>query len=237
MFSPTSQFECAKIHSVEKRSNEKFTTTTIYGSSCFFLYAIIIKNEKGEIPMKRKLVLFLILCMCFLVGCGNGGENQSGNNSEPKKEVEKEVEITLPADFYEEGITEEKLSSIKEENGFKDAILNEDGSVTYVMTESVHKEYMKDISQSIQDSCDELANESETIVSIECNDDFTNFKVTTSSESVTLEESFSCLGFYMYSGMYHMLNGTEVDNVHIDFVNVDSGEVIHSKDSKDLTEE
>lgn len=187
--------------------------------------------------MKRKIVLGLILCMCFLVGCGSGGENQSGNNSEPKKEVEKAVEITLPADFFEEGMTEEKLSSIKEENGFKDAILNEDGSVTYIMTESVHKEYMKDITQSIQDSCDELANESETIVSIECNDDFTNFKVTTSSESVTLEESFSCLGFYMYSGMYHMFNGTEVDNVHVDFVNVDSGEVIHSIDSKDLAEE
>lgn len=45
MFSPTSQFECAKIHSVKKYTElteekmgqmKKFTTTTIYGSSSFF---------------------------------------------------------------------------------------------------------------------------------------------------------------------------------------------------------
>ena len=188
--------------------------------------------------MKRKLLLLFMLCMCFLVGCG-GSENEKDKdkNSEPKQEIEKDVEITIPASFFEEAITEDEIADIKEENGFKEVILNEDGSVTYVMTESVHKKYLKDLKQSIQDSCDELVNESETIQSIEFNEDVTSFKITTSSESVTLEEGVLSLGFYMYSGMYNIFNGTEVDNVHVEFVNASSGEIIHSTDSKDLAEE
>lgn len=182
--------------------------------------------------MKRKLLLLVMLCMCFLVACGG-----KDNNSEPKQEVEKDIEITIPAAFFEEDITEEELATIKEENSFKEAILNEDGSVTYVMTESVHKKYLTDLKQSIKESCDEMVNESETIQAIEFNEDVTSFKITTSSENVTLQEGVLILGLYMYSGMYNIFNGIEVENVHVEFVNATSGEIIHSTDSKDLAEE
>lgn len=33
---------------------------------------------------------------------------------------------------------------------------------------------------------------------------------------------------------YHIFNGTTVDNIHVDYVNADSGEIISSADSKDM---
>lgn len=69
---------------------------------------------------------------------------------------------------------------------------------------------------------------------IKANDDFTQFTVTTKSEELNLTESISVMGFYMYGGMYNIFNGTAVENVHVDFVNADTGEIISSSDSKDM---
>ena len=44
------------------------------------------------------------------------------------------------------------------------------------------------------------------------------------------------MAFYMYGGMYNSFNGTEIDNVHVDFINEASGEVIDSFDSKNWGE-
>ena len=38
----------------------------------------------------------------------------------------------------------------------------------------------------------------------------------------------------LYGGMYNIFNGTPVDNVHVDFINADSGEIINSADSSDI---
>lgn len=42
------------------------------------------------------------------------------------------------------------------------------------------------------------------------------------------------MGLYTYGGMYNIFNGTEADNIHIDFVNESSGEVIDTADSKNM---
>lgn len=42
------------------------------------------------------------------------------------------------------------------------------------------------------------------------------------------------MAYYMYGGMYNIFNGTPVENVHVDFVNADSGEIMDSADSSDL---
>ncbi len=38
----------------------------------------------------------------------------------------------------------------------------------------------------------------------------------------------------MYGGMYGVFSGEKPENVHVEFVNADSGEVISSGDSKDM---
>ncbi|MER2027079.1 MAG: hypothetical protein ABS874_07575 [Lachnospiraceae bacterium] len=47
-------------------------------------------------------------------------------------------------------------------------------------------------------------------------------------------ESFSVLSFYIYGGMYNSFNGTPADNIHVDFINEASGEVIDSFDSENM---
>ena len=75
------------------------------------------------------------------------------------------------------------------------------------------------------------------VVAIEPNENYTSFTVTTEAEEVGAEEAFSILAFAMYGGMYNAILGTEIDNVHVDFVNATTGEVLESIDTKDMGNE
>ncbi len=152
-------------------------------------------------------------------------------------EVEKElfdVTITVPADFVGQ-TTQQELDASSAENGFK-ATLNADGSVTYVMTKKQHKEMMDGISQSLNDSLAEMVGSEDypNITNITANADFTKFTVTTKNAEPDLAESFAVIAFYSYGGMYHIFNGTTVDNIVVEYVNASSGEVISTANSKDM---
>ena len=154
-------------------------------------------------------------------------------------EVEKElfdVTLTIPAEYIGE-TTQEELDAAAEEAGYQ-ITLNEDGSATYVMTKSQHKKLMDDMAASVNQSLDDMLTSGDypNFTSIETNDDFTEFTVTTKSTELDIAESFSVLGFYMTAGIYHIFSGEEVDNIHVDFINADSGEIIHSADSSETGE-
>lgn len=145
------------------------------------------------------------------------------------------VELTIPKDYVGE-TTQEKLDATAEEKGYKSITLNADGSATYVMTKKQHQEMMAGIEKNIDDSLAELVGSEDypNFTDVKANDDYTSFTITTKSTELGLNESFSVMMFYMYGGMYHIFNGTTVDNIHIDFVNADSGQVINTADSKDI---
>ena len=154
--------------------------------------------------------------------------------------VEKElfdVTITIPSDYIGE-TTQDELDKTANENGYK-ATLNDDGSVTYVMTKKQHEKMVADVAEIINTSvADMIASEDyPNITDITANDDFTLFTITTKSEQPDFAESLSVLAFYTYGGMYNLFNGTTVENIHVEFVNADSGEVISSSDSKDMASE
>ena len=56
------------------------------------------------------------------------------------------------------------------------------------------------------------------------------------SSELNLAESFSVLAFYMYGGMYNIFNGTEVENITVDFINEANGQIINSANSNDMGE-
>ncbi len=145
------------------------------------------------------------------------------------------VTLTIPQDFVGE-MTQEKLDETVKEKGYKSATLNEDGSVTYVMTKAQHKEMMDGIKESIDQSLSEMVGSEDypNITDITANDDYTSFTITTKNTEPDMAESFAAMAFYMYGGMYGIFAGQEVENVHIEYVNADTGEVISSSDSKDL---
>lgn len=148
------------------------------------------------------------------------------------------VEITVPAEFIDEGTTQESLDTQVSASGYISATLNDDGSVTYVMTKAAHDEMMNGIRETIQQSLSEMVGSEEfpSFTKVEANDDFTQFTIETTSTELGLVESFSVLGFYMFGGMYHAFNGTQVDDIAVTFINADTGETVGEAHSSDLAE-
>lgn len=145
-----------------------------------------------------------------------------------------DVTINVPAEYMGE-TTQEELDEKATAIGYK-VVLNDDGSATYTMSKGQHKKMMAEMTESFKTSLNEMV-ESENypnFTNIKANADFTNFTITTKSTELDMAESFSTLGFYMYGAIYNIYNGTAVDNIHVDFVNADSGEIISSADSKNM---
>ena len=145
------------------------------------------------------------------------------------------VTLTIPKDFIGD-ITQEELDESVKERGYKSATLNSDGSVTYVMTKAQHEEMLAGIRENIDNSLAEMVGSSNypNITDVKANDNYTSFTITTENAEPDLSESFAVMGMYMYGGMYGIFSGEEVDNIHVDYVNADSGEIISSADSKDM---
>lgn len=152
-------------------------------------------------------------------------------------EVEKElfdVTLTIPSDYVGEA-SQDELDKQAQEYGYK-VVLNDDGSATYTMTKSQHKKMLSDLTENINSSLSEMVGSKEypNITDISANKDFTSFTVTTKSTELDMGESFSVISLYMYGGMYNVFSGDEVDNIHVDFINADTGELITSSDSSDM---
>ena len=216
--------------------------------------------------MKRKIISILLsVCLTLsITACGGSDapaatdqttateETSSETSSESSDEDSQDlsaigdievdqnlltVEFTIPAD-YVEASTQEELDAIAKEKGFKSITLHEDGSATYVMTKAQHKELLSGIAESINTALSEMVGSEDypNITKIEANDDYTIFTVTTSSTELTFEESFSVLGFYIYGGMYSVFRGVTVDNIRVDFINSETGEIINTANSADLAD-
>lgn len=215
--------------------------------------------------MKKLLALILASSMAIsLVSCGKNPESQSTvsensasvepsvENSAPSEEmhsldeldgldVEQElfdVKFTIPADFVEEGTTQESLDAEAKEAGFQSVTLNEDGTVTYVMTKSQHQKLMEDMKTSLDQSLKEMV-ESETYPSfqeITANDDYTEFTVKLSSSEIGMAEAMSVIVFFMYGGIYHAFNGTQPDDIVVKFVDTD-GNLIDESHASEVGQE
>ncbi len=150
-----------------------------------------------------------------------------------------DVTLTIPKDFIGDDMTQEKLDESVKEKGYKSATLNDDGSVTYVMTKAQHKEMVDGIKESINETLAEMVESEDypNITDVTANDDFTSFTITTKNAEPDLSESFAVMGLYMCGGMYAIFNGVKVDNIHVDYVNADSGEIISSANSKDMADD
>lgn len=209
--------------------------------------------------MKKKFVLILLITSLSLVSCGTNNQTSTDTPQSPDVqeastgstentttdldslgdvEVEEnlfDVTITIPADFVGE-TTQEELDKTAAESDIHSITLNDDGSATYVMSKSQHEKLMQDLADNINGSLAEMIGSEDypNFTDITANSDFTEFTVTTTSTELSFEDSVSVMAFYMYGGMYAIFAGTDVDNIHVDFVNADSGQIISSSDSSDM---
>ena len=172
--------------------------------------------------MKKSIVaslMIIVILSAMLAGCGSKND----------------VTLTIPKDYMGE-TTQEELDQAVRENGYRSATLNDDGSVTYVITKAQHEEMLSGVRASIDRSLAEMTESSSypNITNIAANDDYTVFTITTKNEKPDMAESFAVIGLYMYGAMYGVFSGKSPDNIHIDFVNEATGEVTASSDSKDM---
>ena len=196
--------------------------------------------------MKKRFLAILVVATLTLslFACGGKADKDTGSDDTEAKSEKIEVdenlftmELTVPADFVGE-TTQEELDQTAEEEGIKSITLNEDGSATYVMTKKKHKEMMKEIKTNIDEGLNAMIGSEDypNFTKVEATKDYTSFTITTTSTELDFAESFSVLSFYMQGGLYNAFNGTPVDNIHVEFINADTGEVISASDSSEMEE-
>lgn len=206
----------------------------------------------------RRISALVIACAMILslAGCG-GGTSSAGASSASvaassssvassdagsvsKDEGLFNVTIVYPAD-YVSGATQEQLDQevTESDGGIQSATLNEDGTATYVMTKAYHDKLLRDMADSINSTLAGMVGSEAypNITAAEASDDFTSFTITTTSTELSMDEAFSVLSLYFYGGMYGIVAGEQPENIHVDFVNADTGEIIESADSSDAGSE
>ena len=183
--------------------------------------------------MKKIIVTLFLLSALTFTGCGSSDELDTLKNVETDIS-ESAVVLVIPADYVGEA-TQSDLDAFAVEKGYDGITLNEDGSATYYMSKEKHDAMMADMKLQFTNSIEAFANSKDypNFTKVEVNEDFTVFTVTTSSKSVSTDESLASMSFSIYGEMYNVFSGTPADNIHVDYINADTGAVVHSTDSKD----
>lgn len=207
--------------------------------------------------MKRIGVLLLLLGLLAACSSDNQSENE-GNNADAEVEdtgvEEKEqeegievdkgllnVEVTLPASFFEGDDIEEVIAEAKAA-GVSKVTRNEDGSLTYKMSKSKHKEMLGEMEESIIEYVEELENDDDfpSIKEISYKKNFQEF--TLKVEREVFENSFdgfATLGLG-FTGIYYQVfagGDLEKDKVIIHLQDVSTGENFDSIVYPDALEE
>ncbi|MFJ7731656.1 hypothetical protein ACIQXF_07135 [Lysinibacillus sp. NPDC097231] len=197
--------------------------------------------------MKKILILPLtLLLVVLLVACKQDKESDSGKKTDSADKTEEQskdesfkvdkglmnVEVTIPASFFEGQDIDSSIAQAKEE-GIKEAIKNNDGSVTYKMSKSVHKEMMKDLENGILETVEDIKNSDDfaSIKDVSNNKSFTEFTLTVNKEQ--FEGSFDAMASIglALAGMYYQLfNGVDPEQykVTVIFKDESNGEVINT---------
>jgi len=185
--------------------------------------------------MKKLIVFVLLFVSLFVVACGDKSvdveeevsETEVAEPVEAEESIEVDetllnVEITLPASYFEDETPEEIESSAKEE-GIKEVIANDDGSYTYVMSKKKHQEMMDSIAEEYAVEFADPSVNYPSVKSIEYNDDFSKFTITVDKEAyedswdlfVTMEAGMSGM-------MYQTFDSVSEDDIEVVINVVDS---------------
>lgn len=138
--------------------------------------------------------------------------------------------VTIPA-LFSEGATQEILDASAGEGGFTAATLNEDGSVTYKLTQQEHKELLASIDEVIDETMQSLVDEEiYTVSNIEPNEDYTVFDVTMDhNEYGEIEEALLSM-FGLFGGLHGEFSDHGSDSIKVNYYAPD-GSLICSQQS------
>lgn len=171
----------------------------------------------------------MIIIGIFLSACNNKNEEKTSDKVQVDKNLTN-VEITLPASL----VGEQNFSEIQEEakeNGVKEVIQNDDGSVTYKMSKKAHKKMMAEIEEDLKDTLDDIKNDKDypTIKDVKYNNDFDQFTLIVDKNAYENSfDGFAALAIGISSMYYQLFKGvdTEDNKVTISIEDAATGEVI-----------
>lgn len=200
--------------------------------------------------MKKLMTLLMIFTLSSqLLGCNNAKETEDSSinttvsteteaeaetetNTDSSVEVDKgllDVTVTLPASMVEneDGSTFDPIA-YNEEKGFKQTIVNEDGSVSITMSKNKHKEVLAQLAQEIETNCNELIDGTDTpyIKEIKATDSYKKFTVSVDKsgyESAFIDMTPFTLA--IYAALYQQFEGSTLYS-EIVIQDVETNEVI-----------
>lgn len=146
------------------------------------------------------------------------------------------VTINVPKDMVSSKSQEELDKKVAEDDGYISAVLNTDGSATYVMTKAKHNEMMVTVKELLEEELAKIPGSENTpnITSVTMNASADVFTVMTTNETLSLGEQMEALVFYGLGAMYNQMNGTPVDNIRVDYINAATGQIIDTANSKNM---
>lgn len=192
--------------------------------------------------MKKVLILVLFSFLTIsLAACGSDSTQQEQasaetENEESKKEDESvnvdknllSVEVTIPASMIES--SEETIANAEEEG--LEVTENEDGSLTYKMSKSKHKEMMDEIKTQLNQTMEEIISSEDypSIQNVISNDDFSEFTMVVDQEKYENSmDGFAAITLGV-SGMFHQLYDGVADEDYNIMIHVENekGEVFNT---------
>lgn len=144
------------------------------------------------------------------------------------------VTITVNGDYVGEK-TQEELDALRQEKEYKSITLNDDGSVTYVMTKNQHRELLSGIEETINKGIDEICSSADYpgIDAITAGEEYKEFTVRLNTADLGYREMFSAVVLYGYGLIYNAYLEDGADNIHVTFIN-NAGEIIEEANSRDM---
>ena len=206
--------------------------------------------------MKRFFAAVLTLAMMLsLCACGaTAGQNEQPSEGaaaaapDPSEEAAMtvdeglfEVEITLPASFFEEE-SEEEIRAKAEENGFRACIVQEDGSVTYKMTKAKHREMLEEMRADLDESISEMIHGEDAVKSfrkIEHAEDFSSFDIYVDRAEYTSLDGLYVLAFYLSGAYDQAFDGKDINRIDVvvNFIDEATNETFASSSYRDFADQ
>lgn len=149
--------------------------------------------------------------------------------------------VTLPAALFD-SMTEEDIKKTAEENGYSGCVVHEDGSVTYTMTKTKHKEMLEELKKSMDESIKNLTegeNAVASFMSIDYTDDYSEVNIQVNADEYTQWDNFYALAFYMTGAYYQSFAGVAPDKIDVvvHFIDGDTKEVLSTTSYRDYVNE
>lgn len=200
-----------------------------------------------------KKIVFVLLSLLVIVSLSACGEvekstkelSATDTTTENNKLVEVDenlldVEVILDRSFFDD-ISDDEIRASAEKNGIKSCKINDDDTVTYVMSKKKHKELLADTKASADKTIDGYLsgeNKVNSFVDIKVNDDYSKFDVYVDGNLYTSFDGIYSLSFYMIGAYYQAFNGVSNDDIDIEVNYIDNStkEVLDTATYKEFLE-